>query len=130
MMASSRTARTSSGEWLVLHATVMDTDSGPRTAVIMEAARPTALAPLIADAYALTSREREVVRLVLQGLSTDRIAAELHLSTWTVQDHLKSIFQKVGVRSRKELVAQIFFQQYQPRITDEGFNLGPDGWFV
>jgi DNA-binding CsgD family transcriptional regulator len=123
-------ARTSSGEWLVLHATVMDTDSGPRTAVILEAARPTALAPLIADAYGLTSREREVVRLVLQGLSTDRIAAQLHLSAWTVQDHLKSIFHKVGVRSRKELVAQIFFQQYQPRITDEGFNLGPDGWFV
>lgn len=102
-------ARTSSGEWLVLHATVMDTDAGRRTAVILEPARPTALAPLIADAYGLTGREREVVRLVLQGLSTDRIAAELHLSAWTVQDHLKSIFDKVGVRSRKELVAQIFW---------------------
>lgn len=87
-------------------------------------------APLIADAYGLTSRERDVVRLVLQGLSTDRIAGELYVSSWTVQDHLKSIFDKVGVRSRKALVAQIFFQQYQPRITDDGFNLGPNGWFA
>lgn len=123
-------ARTVSGEWLVLHATVMDTGAGQRTAVILEAARPTALAPLIADAYGLTSREREVIRLVLQGLSTDRIAAELHLSAWTVQDHLKSIFDKVGVRSRRDLVAQVFFQQYQPRITQDGFNLAPDGWFT
>ena len=59
--------------------------------------------------YGLTNREREVTRLVARGLSTRTIAARLYLSPWTVQDHLKAIFGKVGVRSRGELVARLYF---------------------
>jgi DNA-binding CsgD family transcriptional regulator len=43
----------------------------------------------------------------LRGASTKAIGQELHLSTYTVKDHLKSIFDKTGVRSCRDLVAQI-----------------------
>jgi len=57
-----------------------------------------------------------VTRLVARGLPTDAVAARLHLSSWTVQDHLKAIFEKVGVTTRGELVARVFFQQPAPEL--------------
>jgi DNA-binding NarL/FixJ family response regulator len=94
--------RTPSRGWIVIHGSVLsDRDgAGPRVAVWLEAARPPELAPLIADAYGLTERERLVTELVAQGFSTNEISTRLHLSAYTVQDHLKSIFEKSGTGSR------------------------------
>ena len=85
-------------------------------AVLLEQAQAPESAPLIADAYGLTDRERRVTELVAQGLSTTDIGRRLHLSAYTVQDHLKSIFDKTGTGSRGELVARLFFDHYVPRL--------------
>lgn len=121
--------RTASGVWLLVRGSTLGEGNDTQTAVILEPARPHELAPLIADAYGLTDRERAVTQLVAQGLQTGAIADRLHISPWTVQDHLKSIFERVEVSTRGELVARVFFEHYAPRLTS-GTPVGSDGWFI
>jgi DNA-binding CsgD family transcriptional regulator len=107
--------RTVSGRWLVIHASRL---SGPgaagQTAVMLESARAAEIAPLLLNAYGLTRRETEVTLLTLCGVAIDGIAAALSISPLTVQQHLKTVFDKTGVSSRRELVARIFAEQYRP----------------
>jgi DNA-binding CsgD family transcriptional regulator len=122
--------RTASGQWLVLHASrTTGARADGQIAVIVEVARPVEIAQLIVQAYALSRRESEIVRLVAQGQATTQMAEAFHITANTVQDHLKAIFEKVGVRSRRELVSQLFAQQYQPRIA-AGREPGAGGWFA
>jgi PAS domain S-box-containing protein len=53
----------------------------------------------------LTPRQVEVLRLLQQGHSTKQIAAELHLSTETVRNHIRRLLQALGVHTRLEAVA-------------------------
>ena len=53
----------------------------------------------------LTPRQVEVLRLLEQGRSTKQIAAELHLTTETVRNHIRRLFRALGVHSRLEAVA-------------------------
>jgi DNA-binding CsgD family transcriptional regulator len=110
--------RTASERWVLVRGTTLGDDADAQTAVIIEPARPHELVPLIADAYGLTERERAVTQLVAQGLGTSAIAGRLYISPWTVQDHLKSIFGKVEVGTRGELVARMFFEHRAPRLTE------------
>ena len=52
---------------------------------------------------ALTDREHDVVTLVAKGLTNREVAAELYVSTKTVEYHLGNIFGKLGVTSRRQL---------------------------
>jgi DNA-binding CsgD family transcriptional regulator len=106
------------GAWIVLHGAPLISDGVRRVAVIIEPANPDRILPLLMSAYGLTEREKQVVGLVLQGLATRQIASRLFVSTNTVQQHLTKIFEKVGVRSRGDLVARLFFTHYEPRFRD------------
>jgi DNA-binding CsgD family transcriptional regulator len=106
------------GRWIVLHGAALVSDRSRRAAVIIEPAHPARIAPLLMAAYGLSEREQDVTRLVLQGARTTEIAERLFLSAHTVQDHLKSVFEKTEVRSRRELVGKVFFAHYEPRLRD------------
>lgn len=109
--------RTPSGHWLVLYASwLRGSGEQGQITVIFELAQPMEIAPLIMQAYQLTKRKGEVIQCILRGWSTSQIAATLYISSHTVQDHLKVIFEKVDVGSRRELAARIFTQQYQPHF--------------
>jgi DNA-binding CsgD family transcriptional regulator len=109
---------TRSGTWVVLHGATLVSEGKQRVAVIIEPAHPARIAPLLMSAYGLTEREQDVTQLVLQGESTAAIAERLVVSAHTVQQHLKSVFEKTGVRSRRDLVGKVFFSYYEPRLRD------------
>jgi ATP/maltotriose-dependent transcriptional regulator MalT len=111
--------RARSGAWVVVRASTLGTGADASTAVTIERARADELAPLIADGLGLSPRERAVTELVASGFSTDAIAKRLHLSSWTIQDHLKAIFEKVGVATRGELVARLYFERRAPRLAED-----------
>ena len=119
-------AHTRSGRWLLLYGTRLTGSLEGRIGVIIREASAHEVAPLILDAYGLSDRERQVTRLCLKGLSTKEIAGALQISAYTVQDHLKSIFDKTETRSRAELVGRIFLEQYAPNFDD--LEDQPPGW--
>ena len=55
----------------------------------------------------LTDREQEVALLVGQGMTNQDVARQLHLSVYTVKDHLKCIFRKLNVTHRTQLASQL-----------------------
>jgi len=108
--------RTRGGTWLVAHASPL-AGSG-QVALVLEPAKASEIAPIVVEAYGLTAREGEVTRLIARGLSTDEIAAELFLSRHTIRDHLKAIFEKVGVSSRGELTSRLFAEHYHVPLNE------------
>jgi DNA-binding CsgD family transcriptional regulator len=106
------------GRWMVLHGAALVADGARRVAVIVEPAHPARIASLLMAAYGLTEREQDITRLVLQGNSTVEIAGRLAVAPQTVQQHLKRVFEKTDVRSRRELVGKVFFAYYEPRLRD------------
>lgn len=109
--------RSRTGRWVIVRASLLGEGPLAPVAVLLEAARPAEMAPLLADMYGLTEREKRVTELVAQGLPTRQIANRLHMATYTVQDHLKSIFAKSGTGSRGDLVARLFFDQRATSLT-------------
>jgi DNA-binding CsgD family transcriptional regulator len=112
------------GRWALLHGSALQ--PGDQVSVLVEAAQPAHLETLLMQAHGLTARERDVTRLVLRGRSTTEVAARLAVTEATVQQHLKSVFEKTGVHSRRELVATVFHSHYEPRVRDNEHRAGSD----
>lgn len=101
--------------WITLHAS-RPSEADGRVAVVVERATARRSAILRLEVQGVTPREREVATLLARGLGTTEIAEELVLSPHTVQDHVKSVYEKVGVGSRAELVASVFLDEYMPEV--------------
>jgi pimeloyl-ACP methyl ester carboxylesterase/DNA-binding CsgD family transcriptional regulator len=82
------------GEWR-LYATTGDAEAAPT-----EAAAAAVAAPSPGAAEDLSAREREVMRLVAQGLSNEEIAERLFLSIRTVERHLSNVYVKLRVSGK------------------------------
>ncbi len=105
-----------SGRWLTLQASLAErSHTRPAESVVIIApAGPKEVLRLSAIGYGLSPREQEVVDLVVRGASTRQISKTLHISEYTVKDHLKNIFGKVGVRGRRALVKQLYLDTILP----------------
>ena len=105
-IACART-RARTGEWLLVRGTRLE---GPRsgagcTALVVEPARRSDIAPVLLRAHQLTDREREVTQLLLTGRTTHAIADQLAITSETLRGHVKAVVAKLGVNSRPERAA-------------------------
>lgn len=108
--------RDASGGWIQLQASTLISDEDDReTVVTIQRASGGELLGLLFAAYGMTARERDICHEVIAGRSTSDIATRLAITTHTVQDHLKSVFGKLDVRSRGELVAKLRPEDYDER---------------
>jgi len=62
---------------------------------------------LIWDKYGISVRQREIIDLIIQGKSNKDIAGKLFIAPHTVKNHIYSLYQKLGVKSRYELINMI-----------------------
>jgi len=104
-LSASVRLRSRSGQWLSLHASRLGGPPAPQIGVVIAPTPAAHVSSLLLSAHGLTGAQSRVVALVIKGRSTRQIVAELHISQHTVQEHLTAAFDKLGVRSRRELVA-------------------------
>jgi DNA-binding CsgD family transcriptional regulator len=102
--------------WMTLHALLPEGRAAGRVAIVIDRAAGAQSTALRLETYGVTPREREVAALIAQGCSNAEIAVALVISPYTVQDHIKSLFEKTGVSARRELVARIFLDDYLPQL--------------
>jgi DNA-binding CsgD family transcriptional regulator len=95
------------GRWVRIEAALLDGDHDGDIAVTIRAAAPREAFGVACRAYGLTAQETAVMAALLAGVDTRNLARGMHLSEWTVQDHLKSVFAKLGVHSRPEALARL-----------------------
>jgi DNA-binding CsgD family transcriptional regulator len=95
------------GRWVAIEAAALEGERDGEVAVNLRSATPSETFDLLCRVYALSHRERDVVSLLVGGLDTRAIAARLFISAHTVQDHLKSVFAKMDIHSRRELLARL-----------------------
>ena len=99
--------RTADGRWVMIEAARLEGEREGEIAVDLRSATAAETFQLLCRVYALSAREREVVAALVAGLDTRGVARRLSVSAYTVQDHLKSVFAKTGIHSRRELLVTL-----------------------
>lgn len=93
--------------WFSLIAQTLDDRGAGEVAVTLQPGTAAVLLPAIAAWYGLTPRETAVVSKVLKGFTAKQIARRLDVSTYTINDHFKSVYRKTRVAGRSELLAAL-----------------------
>lgn len=96
-------AHLADGGWVTLRAARIGSGG---IAVGIEQTSPADRLGVFTRAFGPSARETELVTLLPGGAGTRELAARMHLSENTVQDHLKSIFTKTATRNRRVLLAR------------------------
>jgi DNA-binding CsgD family transcriptional regulator len=94
-------------------------------AVVLAPVQPPGPPPIPAT-WPLTAQERRIVGVMLGGSSNRQLAAILHVSENTIETHLAHVYEKLGVRSRTELVGCLFREAYLPAF-EAGADDATDG---
>jgi DNA-binding NarL/FixJ family response regulator len=70
---------------------------------------------LLSSGVMLTKREREIIRLIADGLSNKEIGLHLHVATFTVKSHVHNVLEKLALRTRVQ-VASYYAREGTPAI--------------
>ncbi|MGW6454812.1 helix-turn-helix transcriptional regulator, partial [Streptomyces sp. NPDC055078] len=84
------------GRWVVCQGEVLDPSGGGEVALVIQGPSGDLVLPSFCSWHGITPREREVVAELRTGAAAKQIARRLGLSVYTVNDHLKAVFQKTG----------------------------------
>lgn len=102
----------SDGLWVTLRAARLDGGGhGDEIAVTIEQTSPNDRLDVFCRASGLSDRERELLGHLAVGSDTRVVASRMSVSEHTVQDHLKSVFAKTGVRNRRALLSRVLGAQ-------------------
>ena len=97
--------RVSDGRWVMVEAAPLAERANGEIAVTLRDATSRETFDRRCRIYGLSPREREVVAALVAGLDTRAVTERLLISRYTVQDHLKSVFEKMSIHSRREMLA-------------------------
>ena len=106
-LPASARLRTASGRWVTIEGAPLHGSETAQVAITLRSATAAGTSDLLARTNDLTRRESQLVTLLLQGLTSRELAHALSISQYTVQDHLKAIFTKTGLRSRRQLISHL-----------------------
>jgi DNA-binding CsgD family transcriptional regulator len=98
------------GVWLTLRAARLGSEGPPAgrdIAVTIAESTPGERLDLLVRSAGLSQREGELLGHLAEGRDTREVAERMFLSVHTVQDHLKSVFGKTGIRSRRALLSSV-----------------------
>jgi DNA-binding CsgD family transcriptional regulator len=98
---------TKRGGWISVQASRLRGPSQEQVVVLLQPATTQEVSSMVLAAHGLTPAQHRVAALVLQGRSTTEIVTTLQISTNTLQEHLRAVFDRFGVGSRRELVAAL-----------------------
>jgi DNA-binding CsgD family transcriptional regulator len=95
------------GGWISVQASHLRGRGQEQVVVLLQPPTTLEVSSMVLAAHGLTPAQHRVAALVLQGRSTAEIVATLQISTHTLQEHLRAVFDRFGVGSRRELVAAL-----------------------